>query len=176
MPSSSGSGKRVAGDVVSDQPGGSQTPAPPSGGAIDQGAARANAGKPPLHLLPLDALVPVAWVLAFGAEKYSARGWEGAAAAGVFSWADCVRACLSHLAKLMSGQRLDSESGLPHVAHLACNALFLCGMLVRCHGKQDLPGATAELDGLPLGECSADWAPGPAYAEAVTKIRAAKRA
>jgi hypothetical protein len=138
-------------------------------GTIDQGAARANAGKPPLHLLPLDALVPVAWVLAFGAEKYSARGWEAAAAEGVFSWADCVRACLSHLTKLMSGQRLDPESGLPHVAHLACNALFLCGMLVRCHGKRDLPGAPEELV---AGECSADWTPGPEYQKAVELVRA----
>jgi hypothetical protein len=142
------------------------------GGTIDQGAARANAGKPPLHLLPLDALVPVAWVLAFGAEKYSARNWEGAAADGVFSWADCVRACLSHVIKLMSGQRLDPESGLPHVAHLACNALFLCGMLVRSHGKHDLPGAPeAKGAGLLAGECSADWAPGPEYQKAVELIR-----
>jgi hypothetical protein len=144
-----------------------------AGGVIDQGAARANAGKPPLHLLPLDALVPVAWVLAFGAEKYAPRGWEAAAAEGVFSWADCVRAILSHCSKLMSGQRLDPESGLPHVAHLACNALFLCGMLVRCHGKHDLPGAPeGKGTGLLAGECSADWTPGPEYHTAVQLIRA----
>jgi hypothetical protein len=143
-----------------------------SGGTVDQGAARANAGKPPLHLLPLDALVPVAWVLAFGAEKYSARGWEKAAAEGVFSWVDCVRACLSHLTKLMSGQRLDPESGLPHVAHLACNALFLCGMLVRCHGKHDLPGqAGSVVGGLHHAACSGDWVPGPEYVRAVEALR-----
>jgi hypothetical protein len=143
-----------------------------AGGTVDQGAARANAGKPPLHLLPLDALVPVAWVLAFGAEKYSARGWEAAAAEGVFSWVDCLRAILSHCSKLMVGQRLDGESGLPHVAHIACNALFLCAMLARRNGVDDLPtdGWTGDAPSQ-LG-CAAEWVPGPGYHQAVQAIRA----
>ena len=141
---------------------------PTTAGAIDQGSARQNAGKPPLHLLPLDGLVLVAWVLAFGAVKYAPRGWEEAAAAGVMSWADCVRAMLSHMGKLLCGQRLDAESGLPHVAHIGCNALFLCAMLARGNGRDDL----AMLEhGQP---CAAEWEPGPEFAAAVTKIRAAK--
>ncbi len=149
------------------------SPPVPASATIDQGKERQNAGKPPLHLLPLDGLVLVAWVLAFGSEKYSPRGWEKAAAEGVFSWADCVRACLSHLSKLACGQRLDPESGLPHVAHLACNALFLCSMLARRNGKDDLADfgqASAQAAAM----SPADWTPGPAYHEAVAKVRAAK--
>lgn len=149
---------------------GKPTPPAQSAGAIDQGSARQNAGKPPLHLLPLDGLVLVAWVLAFGAEKYSARGWEKAAADGVMSWTDCVRAMLSHTSKLLVGQRLDAESGLPHVAHIACNALFLCAMLARRNGRDDLPSDGSTANALALS-CAAEWEPGPQFALAVQALR-----
>lgn len=152
-------------------------PAPgTTAGQVDQGKARQNAGKPPMHLVPLDGLVLVAWVLAFGAEKYEPRGWEKAAAEGLFSWADCARAIMSHLSKLLAGQRLDRESGLPHIAHIGCNALFLCAMLARKNGKDDLaelvppPGFSTPLP------CSAEWEPGPEFHEAVAKARQAREA
>ena len=137
-------------------------------GAIDQGKARHNAGKPPLHLVALDGLALVAWVSAFGAAKYTERGWEAAAAAGVFSWSDCVRALLSHAAKLLAGQRLDAEAGLPHVGHMAWNALALCTMLVRANGKDDLPGpATPAMPGAPW-----EWVPGPEFWAALERAKA----
>jgi hypothetical protein len=108
--------------------------APASGGFIDQGASRSNAGKPPLHLIPYDAVAMVAWVLHFGACKYAARGWEQ----GKLSWTDCVRAIIAHTSKLLCGQWLDDESGCPHVAHIGCNALFLCAMSARGIGVADL--------------------------------------
>lgn len=141
----------------------------PSSGTIDQGAARQNAGKPPLHLVALDGLALVAWVSAFGALKYGARNWEQAAADGLFSWSDCVRALLSHTAKLMAGQRLDAESGLPHVGHMAWNALALCAMLVRRHGRDDLPGVPQDSSGVP-----GEWTPGPEFYAALERVRAAK--
>ncbi len=148
------------------------SPPVPASATIDQGKARQNAGKPPLHLVALDGLAVVAWVSAFGAEKYSSRGWERSAAEGVFSWSDCVRALISHTAKLMAGQRLDAESGLPHVGHMAWNCLALCAMLVRGNGKDDLPGTGAP----PALGPDGTWDPGPAYVEAVAKVRAAKGA
>lgn len=148
-------------------------PLPTSAGMVDQGSARLNAGKPPLHLAPLDGLVLVSWVGAFGAEKYSQRGWEQAAAEGRFSWSDCVRALLSHTLKLMVGQRDDSESGLPHVGHIAWNALALCSMLVRGNGLDDLPGPAR---GAPVPLEPGEWAPGEAFHRAVAEVRARKRA
>jgi hypothetical protein len=141
---------------------------PTGAGTIDQGKARHNAGKPPLHLVALDGLALVAWVSAFGAEKYSERGWERAAAEGVFSWSDCVRALLSHTAKLLAGQRLDSESGLPHVGHIAWNALALCTMLVRRQGRDDLPAPGEDRTYTEASE----WVPGPAFHRAVDMLRA----
>ena len=109
------------------------------GGIIDQGASRKNTGKPPLHLIPYDAVAMVAWVLHFGACKYAARNWEQ----GKLSWSDCVRAMVAHTGKLLCGQWLDDESACPHVAHIACNALFLCAMSARGIGVIDLPNLTA---------------------------------
>lgn len=106
-----------------------------AGGFIDQGASRKNSGKPPMHLLPWDALAMVSWVLHFGATKYAARNWEN----GGLSWTDCVRAITAHVGKLLCGEWLDDESGCPHVAHIACNALFLCAMSARGIGVRDLP-------------------------------------
>lgn len=87
-----------------------------------------------MHLLPYDALAMVAWVLHFGAVKYAVRNWEK----GKLSWSDCVRAIASHTGKLLCGQWLDEESGCPHVAHIGCNALFLCAMSARGIGVRDL--------------------------------------
>jgi len=147
-------------------------PLPTTAGMVDQGGARLNAGKPPLHLAPLDGMVLVSWVGAFGSEKYAPRGWEQAAAEGRFSWSDCVRALLSHTLKLMAGQRDDSESGLPHVGHIAWNALALCSMLVRGNGLDDLPGPAR---GAPVPLEPGEWAPGEAFHRAVAEVRARKQ-
>ncbi len=144
------------------------SPPLPAPATIDQGKARQNAGKPPLHLVPYDAVVMVSWVLAFGAEKYKARGWEE----GGLSWTDCARAIASHLAKLLCGQWLDDESGCPHAAHIAGNAMFLCAMSARGIGRRDLVGVNAEPGG-PHTPWDI-WAPTPEQLAAVAKIRAAK--
>lgn len=41
------------------------------------------------------------------------------------SWSRLYAATLRHLTQWWLGQDLDSESGLPHLAHAACNLLFL---------------------------------------------------
>lgn len=139
--------------------------APGTGAALaDQGASRLNAGKPPLHLLPPDALVMVARVLEFGAEKYAARNWER----GELSWADCCRAILAHTWRVLGGQWLDPESGCPHVAHIACNALFVCAMAARGIGKLDVEGVDRA--------CYDAWQQTPEQAEAIRRVRAAKAA
>lgn len=136
----------------------------PGPALADQGASRLNAGKPPLHLLPPDALVMVARVLEFGAEKYQSRGWER----GELSWADCCRAMLAHTWRVLGGQWLDPESGCPHVAHIACNALFVCAMAARGIGRLDVEGVDrAGYDA---------WQQTPEQAEAIRRVRAAKAA
>lgn len=138
---------------------------PADGAALaNQGASRYNAGKPPLHLLPPDALVMVARVLEFGAEKYSPRGWEK----GELSWSDCCRAILAHTWRVLGGQWLDPESGCPHVAHIACNALFVCAMAARGIGKHDVEG----VDRVTFDA----WQQTPEQFDAIAKVRAKKAA
>lgn len=79
-----------------------------------------DAGKPGVHLLPPLALVEVARVLDYGAAKYSADGWRK-----VDKRSRYVAAAMRHLLAYQAGEDVDAESGLPHLAHAACCALFL---------------------------------------------------
>ncbi len=87
-------------------------------------------GKPRMDLLPMDSLVEVARVLSFGANKYAPRNWELG-----MDWGRLQGALLRHLAAWDQGQNLDPETGLPHLAHMACNALMLLALAQRGVGK-----------------------------------------
>ena len=78
--------------------------------------------KTPWHLIPFDALEPVAKVLEFGAQKYSPWNWREHKG---FSWTRVFSATLRHLFAWVRGEDLDKETGLPHLAHAVCNLLFL---------------------------------------------------
>jgi hypothetical protein len=85
-------------------------------------AMRFNAGKPKWHLLPLWLLEPVVEVLEYGAKKYAPYNWmKGGDVSTPLD--SMTRHCVS----LQCGEWVDSESGLPHAAHIAVNALqILC--------------------------------------------------
>lgn len=78
-------------------------------------------GKPQMNLLPADALLAVAEVLTFGAQKYEADSWKQVEGGKERYEA----ALLRHWAAFKSGEENDAETGLSHWAHIACNALFL---------------------------------------------------
>lgn len=78
-------------------------------------------GKPRMDLLPPDALLAVAEVLTFGAQKYEANSWKQVEGGKERYEA----ALLRHWAAFKLGETNDPESGLNHWAHIACNALFL---------------------------------------------------
>ena len=77
-------------------------------------------------LLPSDALEQVAEVMRYGARKYEERNWERG-----MEWHRPFRALLNHSWAWWRGEDLDSESGLNHMAHAACNALFLLAYALR---------------------------------------------
>lgn len=80
-----------------------------------------DAGKSRPALIPGVALIAIGDVLAFGAAKYCANGWQSVPDAKS-RYADAL---LRHLAAWLDGERVDPENGLPHLAHVACNACFL---------------------------------------------------
>jgi hypothetical protein len=89
--------------------------------ATDYHAAKRDAGKLRWDCLPWSAVEQVVAVLTFGAEKYAAWSWPAVPDARARYFAAAQR----HLAAWLRGEREDAESGLPHLAHAACDVLFL---------------------------------------------------
>lgn len=79
------------------------------------------AGKTRWDLVPFDALELVAKVLTDGAEKYEDEGWRAQQDGAHLYFAAAMR----HLSAWRRGERLDPKSGLPHLAHAACNVLIV---------------------------------------------------
>lgn len=83
---------------------------------------RLNTGKAPIGMIleAKHALEGCAEVMAFGAKKYSRSNWRKG-----LSHTQIADSLSRHLIAWLSGEDLDPESGLPHLNHLLCNAIFL---------------------------------------------------
>lgn len=90
-------------------------------------AVKADSGKPQLTLVPRQILFDIARVREYGTKKYgSPDNWKQVE---IQRYRD---AAFRHfMAYLDDPQGNDEESGLPHLAHLACNIAFLCEMEAR---------------------------------------------
>lgn len=111
-------------------------------------ALRYNEGKPKLSLIDLEALIPCANVLEYGADKYTVYEDTGGneikgSEVGILSetlkvkvdgrdnWKNGLKktevldSLLRHIAALRNGEDIDPESGLSHIGHIQCNAMFL---------------------------------------------------
>lgn len=81
--------------------------------------------------IPKRELEGIGQALEFGARKYVPRGWEkGIPFSQVFA------AACRHAEALGRGERLASDSGLPHEAHFWCNVLFI--VVFQARGREDL--------------------------------------
>ena len=88
--------------------------------------------KPKLDLLPFRAINEIGVVLTYGAEKYDEHNWRSG-----FHYGRTVAAALRHLFAWVNGQDFDPESGKLHIAHAACNLLFLLEMILTNTGTDD---------------------------------------
>jgi len=78
-------------------------------------------GKPRYDLVDDDFEEALALVLTMGAAKYGSNNWQK-----VDHLQDRYYSALRrHLKAYRSGEKVDSESGLSHLAHVACNTMFL---------------------------------------------------
>lgn len=84
--------------------------------------AKTGNGKLDWTLLPYSALEETVKVLDFGGKKYPRDSWKAKSGNYLQRY---QAAAMRHLVEIIKGNNIDPESGLPHAAHLACNALFL---------------------------------------------------
>ncbi len=83
-------------------------------------ALRFNKGKAHWSLVDFKSLEPMVEVLEFGAEKYEKWNWcKGMPVSEV------SESLLRHMFAFLSGEDKDPESGIDHLGHIMCNAMFL---------------------------------------------------
>jgi hypothetical protein len=90
------------------------------------------ATKTPLALIPPYAMEQTAWVHRLGAEKYGSYNWRQTGVCAT----TYVAAIMRHLNAWRDGEDLDPESGISHMAHVACS----CNILLdaqHCNTLQD---------------------------------------
>lgn len=95
---------------------------------------RYNQNKLPHHLISPFAMDELARVLQKGAEKYALRNWEQG-----LKWDECVGSLMRHVNAWRRGEEVDPETGLSHMAHVLCNAMFLSHFEVTKTGTDDRP-------------------------------------
>jgi hypothetical protein len=81
----------------------------------------AGALKTPLSLIPPIAMEKVALVHKLGSEKYGAFNWRKTGVCAT----TYVNAIMRHLNAWRDGEDLDPESGISHLAHIACSCNIL---------------------------------------------------
>lgn len=82
-----------------------------------------DSGKAPLSLIPPETLIEISRVFGFGADKYGMNNWR--------EDIDCTELSRSyssiqrHLNSFWSGEDVDPESGLSHLAHAATQIMIM---------------------------------------------------
>ena len=79
--------------------------------------------KPPLGLIPPECLEDIAVVFGFGAEKYGVNNWRDDQHEN--SWIRTYYSIKRHLNKWHSGEDIDPESGMSHLAHATTQLMIL---------------------------------------------------
>ncbi len=72
------------------------------------------------ELIPPRPIEGLAKILTFGAQKYEDDNWRKVTPVSRY-----YGALIRHLEAVRMGEWLDPESGLPHLDHVLCNAVFL---------------------------------------------------
>lgn len=107
----------------------------PTGRSAHEPGAKLDAGKPRTSLVLGDfahALNEVVKVGTFGANKYTDHGWLSVPN-GIQRYDDAL---LRHWIEARSGNDVDPDSGLLHLAHVAWNALAVLELEIRKREQQ----------------------------------------
>src|SRR5262245_9585149 len=71
------------------------------------------------HLVPMQQVEEIGKVFTDGAAKYGDDNWK------TLDRAIYEDALFRHVVRYLSGERIDKDSGSPHTAHIATNAMIL---------------------------------------------------
>lgn len=82
-------------------------------------AIRHNEGKLNWSLVHYKSLEPMIRVLMYGAKHYSPGNWKKG-----LNRKEILESLQRHLAALMDGEQIDSESNEHHIGHIFANAMF----------------------------------------------------
>jgi len=85
---------------------------------------RFNEGKLRWSLVDFKSIEPMVRVLEFGAKKYSDHNWKEG-----LKTTEICESLMRHLTAYLNGENNDPESGISHIGHIQCNAMFLAFMM-----------------------------------------------
>ena len=97
-----------------------------TGQALDGGGERADDGKPRVDLVPPELTIAAARALGFGANKYGIGNWERG-----IPWMKVYACLLRHVFKWAWNKKVDDETGLSHMDHIAANVAMLAAYEAR---------------------------------------------
>jgi hypothetical protein len=107
--------------------------------ALGVAAVKFDGEKPRFDLIPPEAMIELAQLYSFGAQKYCDRNWEKG-----FRYGRTFAAMMRHAwawfgAKLTGGDGVDPETGQSHMVSVAWNAFALITFEKRGIGIDDRP-------------------------------------
>lgn len=79
-----------------------------------------NEKKPPIHLIPPEAIEGMAYVFGFGAEKFDIDDWHNNGTVR-----ERTGSIMRHTLAIAKGEMIDPESGLPHAHHIMAQAAMV---------------------------------------------------
>lgn len=94
-------------------------------GMSSEGGTKSDKGKPPITLIPREALEGCAQALAYGANKYSPHNFKGG-----IRYSRLADAAMRHVIAFIDGENQDPESGLSHIDHALASLAMLKYMIV----------------------------------------------
>lgn len=95
---------------------------------------RFNSNKPKHSLIPSISrdIEALGWMV--GAAKYGEYNWEKG-----MDWSTPINCMSRHWEKINSGEWIDEETGVPHIALIMCNSTMLAYYYYHDKGNNDLP-------------------------------------
>lgn len=118
-------------------------------------ALRYNSGKPEYSLLAMDCLEPCVRVLEYGAKKYARNNWRKG-----MPQTEILDSLMRHVSALLRGEMVDEESGLSHIGHIQCNAMFLANPN-NVQDLENMPGQEVEFEPLTPEDVKEMWGTWP---------------